>query len=383
MAKKPGERNQKLASLIYALTKILPKFHWAIIQTFPIWEENGVVLYRKLIDTNIKKIIWLVPEMPDFVPFQIDEIKTIFIKRKSVKGIFYYMFSKYVFITHGLYGRKFPSNQISVNLWHGMPLKKVGLENGGQGLYTTYTLSTGDYFNEILSKSMGVCTSSILNIGLPRNENLLKSNDDIRKILGISEEMNILFWLPTYRKSLFGEIRSDGVDYGNPFNLSVFDQELFETQLQKNNIICFFKPHPMADLTEAKSSPNFQIISDDFLYRNNLNLYRALSQSDFLISDMSSIVVDYLLLEKPIIFSFADKTEYLKNRGLNLYEILDNPPGRICSNQTEIMDEIISISIGEDKYKEERKRWKEKLHTNFDLVSNCSSILLDKLGLKH
>jgi CDP-glycerol glycerophosphotransferase len=369
-----------LSEVIYFFVKITPKNNWAIIQTFPIWEENGVVIYKELLKTSIDKIIWLVPEVPSHVPFYTDIERTLFIKRKSIRGVIYYSLAKYVFLTHGLYNRKFPSNQLSINLWHGMPLKRIGLENDGEGLYTDYAVSTSKFFQKTLSKSFGINESSVLNIGLPRNELLIKKDFSVYNKLDISPDQKVLFWLPTYRKSVVGEIRLDGKDFGNPFNIPHFDQTVFDNFLEKLNIICFFKPHPMADIQSYTSSNNFYIIDDNFLYERNLTLYQTLSISDFIISDISSIVVDYLLTMKPIIFSFADKDIYLKSRGLNSFEILENAPGKICINQQDILEEIQNLISGIDNYVDNRSKLKSLYHNDVQ-VSHCTSNLLKVIGI--
>jgi len=372
--------NKILSKIIFFLTALLPKKKWFVIQTFPTWEDSGVVIYKELLKTNIKKIIWLVPELPTNPPIEIDKSKTKFIKRKSIKGICYFILSKYVFITHGLYFRNFPKNQVSVNMWHGMPLKKIGLLNNGIGLKTTYTLSTSTFFNETLSKSFGVSKESILPIGLPRNENLFCKENQIKKQLKLEKDTRIVFWLPTYRKSSIGEIREDGTVFNNPFNLPDFDQPSFNYFLKEHNIVCFFKVHPMADMGNYNSSSNLLLIDDEYLYQRKLSLYKTLAAADFLISDISSIVVDYLLLDKPIIFSFADKEAYINSRGLNSTEIIDNPPGKICFSQNDILDQIQLLVEGIDEYKENRKKLKQLYHGQTD-YKDCSKKLFKKLNL--
>jgi hypothetical protein len=49
----------------------------------------------------------------------------IHVKHSTVKSIWYYIHSKYVFYDIGIYGQDKPINsQISINVWHGTSLKK-------------------------------------------------------------------------------------------------------------------------------------------------------------------------------------------------------------------------------------------------------------------
>lgn len=370
-----------ISNLTYLITLLLPKKNWATIQSFPVWEDSILVLYRHLLETKVSKIIWLVPEMPKYFPVKIDFNKTEIIKRKTIKGFFYYSLSKYVFITHGLYFRSFPKNQISINIWHGMPLKKIGLLNNGLPLKTSYTLSTSKFFNPILKNSFGVSPESILQYGLPRNEVLSTKNISIRKKIVKTENTKLILWLPTYRKSKIGEIREDGIDFDNPFHLPDFNQEVLNHFLKKHNLLCFLKVHPMTDVGNFKSLSNIQLVDDEYLYRKQLTLYQILGATEFIITDISSIVVDYLLIDKPIILSFADKEAYLQTRGLNSMEIINNAPGKICSSQNEILEEMQQLINGTDIYSENRKLLKELYHGNTDYL-NCSKNLLEHIKLK-
>lgn len=369
-----------ISKLIRIIASYSPKFNWVVIQTYPRWEESGVVIYESLIKTDIKKIFWLTPEKPHSIPFEVDESRTTFIKRRSLKGVFFYILSKYVFITHGLYAREFPSNQITVNMWHGMPIKKVGLLDGNEGLKTTHTLSTGAYFQRILSESFGVNKSSILNIGLPRNEKLLKYNKGALDKLNIPGNNKFLFWLPTYRKSSTGDIRLDGTDYKNPFHLPGFDVNDFNTFLKEMNITCYFKPHPMAAISYLQDLSNLKMINEEFLEEKGLTLYETVSVSDFIISDISSIIIDYLLLDKPIILSFADKEEYINSRGLNFCDIIEKPPGRVCSNASELKNELQKLISGKDEFSKRRRMYKVRYHGDVD-TSSCSQNLLKIIGI--
>ncbi len=261
-----------------------------------------------------------------------------------------------------------------------MPLKKIGKLNNGTGLKTTYTLSTSSFFNETLSKSFNIEIGSILTVGLPRNERLFPDKNQVKNYLRIKNYSTVVFWLPTYRKSNTGEIREDGTIFNNPFNLPDFNQRMMNDFFLSNNIICFFKVHPMADLGDFKSSSNLILIDDEYLYNRNLTLYNALAISDLLITDISSVVIDYMLLDKPIILSFADKEAYINTRGLNSTELLETPPGKICVSQNEITHEIYLLINGIDNYKGNRRDLKHLYH-NYTDYFNCSDNLIKILGI--
>ncbi len=281
-------------------------------------------------------------------------------------------------MTHGLYFRKFPKNQISVNLWHGMPLKRIGVEKGKSQLITNYTLSTSVYFNQILAEAFKISQNSILPIGLPRNVRLFTNREETLEKLKVSSTTKIIFWLPTYRKSVEGDVRIDGIDFGNVFNMPNFDTKQFCILLKELDIICYVKPHPMSVFHDIYDNERLKIINDTWLYKKKLTLYEALSVCDILITDISSVLVDFLLVNKPIIFAFPDKEAYIKSRGLATDSFLKNLPGPFCINQFEITKQLTEICNKQDNYLIQREKLKLIYHENenyLECIDNLNTIL--------
>jgi CDP-glycerol glycerophosphotransferase (TagB/SpsB family) len=365
-----------LSKIIYLITCITPKFKWLLIQTYPIWEDNGVALYEHIRNKEIKKIIWLIPDKLEKTPFEVT-CNTRFYKRNSIKGVFFYIFSKYVFITHGLYFRKFPKNQISVNMWHGMPIKRIDVEKGRDELITTFTLSTSKYFNEILSTTFKITFASILNIGLPRNIRLFCDLQLSKEKLNIPYNSKVVFWLPTYRKSVEGDIRTDGIDYGNVFNMPDFNIEQFCTLLEKLNCFCFVKAHPMSQFRKNFDYKRLKIITDNWLSEKQITLYESLAACDVLISDVSSILIDFLLTKKPVLIVFPDKEVYTKNRGFTTESFFNNIPGPLCTTFSELCIELQNVVYGVDNYSLNRNELLSLYHNKESIADPASC--MDKI----
>ena len=75
---------------------------------------------------------------------------------------------------------------------------------------------------------------------------------------------------------------------------------------------------------------------------------------DVLITDYSSIYIDYLLLDRPIIFIPYDKQEYLNKRGMN-FEYDKVTPGYKPENMEEFLQSLNKILLNKDEFKEDRK----------------------------
>ncbi len=65
-------------------------------------------------------------------------------------------------------------------------------------------------------------------------------------------------------------------------------------------------------ILQTKKTDNLHILEDNYLRDKRLDLYEVVNAADLLITDYSSIYFDYLLLDRPIIFTPLDLEEYRK-----------------------------------------------------------------------
>jgi len=86
------------------------------------------------------------------------------------------------------------------------------------------------------------------------------------------------------------------------------------------------------------------------LQKLGITIYDILNEVDILITDYSSIFIDFLLLNRPIFFLCPDIEEYDNNRGL-LYSPLEFwYPGPISHTNDELVQGIISYKDNPTKY---------------------------------
>ena len=70
-----------------------------------------------------------------------------------------------------------------------------------------------------------------------------------------------------------------------------------------------------------------QFIQESDLEMAGIQLYELLGQTDALMTDYSSVAVDYMLCDKPIAFLLEDYEAYRKNRGFVFEDPLQYMPG--------------------------------------------------------
>jgi len=374
---------KKLSKLLMSwVIRITPKKNWCYMKGLPSFDDSLVVLYDQLPLGKFDRIIWSIYDESHRPPFE-ERGETVYVRKGSLKDFWYGIVSKYVFTTHGHFIPNIPPNQTCVNVWHGMPLKAVGLLNGYPGRNDTYVCATSELYQNILARVFGMAKEKVLISGSPRNDLLNVENpQEVWEKAGIDRTKydKVFLWLPTYRKSVVGDLHLDGVEVDNVFNMVDFPTEKFEAFLKKNKCLCMIKPHPMAPKKEMQSSDHILMIDEAWLWERKLTLYPLVGVTDFLVSDISSIMIDYVLLDRPIIVCFEDAKEYKESRNLLFDPIEDWLPGEIVGDFNGLTRAIESCVKGEDVQQVKREALKKKFHQFTDFKS--TQRLLSVLGLK-
>ena len=83
---------------------------------------------------------------------------------------------------------------------------------------------------------------------------------------------------------------------------------------------------------------------------NDESTYRLFCVSDYLISDYSSIVFDYMILNKPILFFVPDLEEYMSNVGV--YVDVNKLGYPVCTSEDQIIENILSYPTSQEKHME-------------------------------
>jgi CDP-glycerol glycerophosphotransferase (TagB/SpsB family) len=287
---------------------------------------------------------------PEWLP---PNIKVV--QKTSVIGLYHILTSEVIYFTHGISKFFIPikkNRQCIINLWHGMPLKKIGYLDGKKQVSEShYIIATSYFFQSILAQSFGMSNEDIIVTGLPRND-ILTSKTSNSELIDVECGFNKVFvWLPTYRASNVGDVRVDGKNLPL-LGFENFDIERLNGILQSINAVLYVKPHPMSPHSDDdyKMLSNVNIINDSWLSDKSITLYELLSISDELWTDFSSVYVDYLLTGKEIKFVINDLAEYSNSRGFTFDIVSLGFPGELIQSQEELFMSITQCSDVTKKY---------------------------------
>lgn len=283
--------------------------------------------------------------------------KQYFIETESIQGIRQALSAGVWFTSAGLpaYGTGLHKKRLIINLWHGVPLKKIALLDPNlkkaariyfKKIFSenyTCILTTSHELIPLMARSFAVSEDKIKVWGQPRNDGLFQKND-CREILGqlfpdLPEYTKTVLYAPTFR------------DYGQVqlFPFKDFDQEQLEAFLEEKNMLLFIRTH----VAEQGSAAPYLGKRIRFLGNEHAeDVTGILNIFDCLITDYSSIYIDYLLTDKPMIFLPYDRQQYLDGRGMN-FDYDDVTPGPKPETFNDFLD---ALSPKEDFWKSERTR---------------------------
>jgi len=370
---------------------------------FIIWKDEKIWLFKGFADryidnskylfeyinkhnTNIK-VVWITNS--NDVNNQIRQLGYCSHLKFSIKGLFYSSRAKIIF--YGDYTDLWTTNgSIWVNLWHGIPLKKIehDIRSGSLVKYykgtiiekilypslyrkPDYIVSSSSFISEkCFSSAFRISPSNCLNFGLPRNKYLNYDIDKIpiddkrlEELLSICKRYeSIYLYLPTWRPGDFDLISEAKIDL---FKLN-------EKMITMNSVI-LFKFHPASE-----KITNIDKLSNIILLNNNIDLYKLIPFTDCLITDYSSVFYDYLLTDKPIIFFPFDYQDYIINR-----ELYFDYNSFILSDKVFTFEELLN-KLGNiesiDKLKEIKKLiWEENNNNSSELIVDY---FMNKLEIK-
>ena len=182
--------------------------------------------------------------------------------------------------------------------------------------------------------------------GYPRNDVLFEKNNekdiaDIKKKLGISPEKKVIMYAPTWR------VR-------NQFNMKIDIQEL-KKQIQDDYVL-MLRIHPFA-VKGLKEDMLDEFVINVSNYPSVEELYLA---SDIVITDYSSVMFDYAILNRPMLFFTYDLEDYRDTlRGFN-FDFVAEAPGPLLKTSDEVIQSIVNIDKVAQDHDEALQKFRKK-----------------------
>lgn len=254
-----------------------------------------------------------------------------------------------------------------LNTWHGTALNTIGNEAGGR---KDYDFSNIDFFCYESEFQKGHCMKgfntreeAMIPTGYPRNDTLYYVTPEevksLKEKMGLPLDKKIILYAPTWR---------DSTDNGKtcaikpPIDVRYWEQRL------KDGYIVLFRTHAY---TNTLLGVEFNdVIRDYSAYPMINDLFKV---ADILISDYSSCISDFCILERPIVCFAYDYDEYKEIRGLNIDFRTEMPSG-IKETEQDVIGYILTMD-----YEEECKKTKAFKDKYTYIGGHATEICVEKM----
>ncbi len=373
------------AAAFTALLRVTPKRRKKIVvHSVPDFEDGALAVLDGLLARGHKPLVLLdEPLAPGTYDWGLAARGVEFAEKQSARGRLHYLTAETVFTTHGPFRAHSPAvNQRVVYVGHGEPLaKSAGYWTTDQGIGASVAVASSAIGRAFRCVQQGLRPGQVLLTGAPRNDRLLRADRrEVRPVLAewLPAGTETLFlWLPTFRRNYAGQL--DGVDSGAAIPLDLEGLQQVDRWLAANNAAILVKPHPLSRAYPEGAFTRIRTIDDAALRNAHLSLASLLADADCLITDASSVWVDFLLVDRPLICCFPDLDEYRTTRHLNLEPYDAWFPGPLVTQADALLEEMAHVTGGGDPHGERREWLTQALHIHRD--GDATARLLDALSL--
>jgi CDP-glycerol glycerophosphotransferase len=271
--------------------------------------------------------------------------------------------------------------------WHGTPLKRLALDMdevqmaGNKGIENykanfwnnsrrwDYLIAQNKYSEKIFKNCFDF-HKKMLTIGYPRNDMLVNNNnkeyiDALKDKYGIPKDKKIVLYAPTWRDD---QSIGKGKYIFNPhINFDYLKREL------SDEYVFIIKYHYL-----IASKIDWTRFSG-FIYDLNVDIQELYLIADMLMTDYSSVMFDYSVLKRPMLFYTYDLDQYYDSRGF-YFDFKEEAPGPFIYNYEQLVDVLKVHDFSQ--YQEKLEAFHKKYNSLDDGKSSAKvvDIIEDKMG---
>lgn len=298
------------------------------------YNDSPRAIYEKMLELGIAdqyKIVWALHDPAKYdVPGNCTKVKMdtpqYFITALKAK----YWISC-VNIERALHFKK--KDTVYLNTWHGASINLCGnavsKRKDFHFEHIDYFCICGEYERDFIIRDFNVRPEAILPCGYARNDELYLANAETkefyRRQLNVPEGKKVIVYAPTWR---------DSNDGGASYQLAPpIDWVKWERELGDEYVV-LLRTHPY---TTKLMNVEFNSFVRNCTEYPNVN--HLLIAADILISDYSSVSLDYSILGKPFMCFGYDYEEYSRVRGF-YYDLREEFPSGVQHTEDQVIDHL-------------------------------------------
>jgi CDP-glycerol glycerophosphotransferase len=344
------------------------------------YSDSPRVIHERLRGRPDTEHTWLLD--PDHAAAFPSDVATIRIDDPGVRGVLESA-DLVVANTHTEVDWDKPAGTTYLQTWHGTPLKRIHydvlLVPPGRLEYLDEDVARWDVLlspNAVstprLRKAFGF-DGPIWETGYPRNDRLLGASAaaaraEVRAELGLAEDETAVLYAPTWRDD--EKYREDESEVPMALHLGALVERLDAAGPRRHRLLA--RTHNMiSDRLHAEVAPG---VLDVSYFRDVRDLYLA---ADVLITDYSSVMFDFALTGKPIVFYAYDLDRYRDEIRGFYFDLVPHAPGPVVRTEDELVDALLHLCPGD--YAERYRVFRDTFGHLED--GHASDRVLERLGL--
>ena len=253
--------------------------------------------------------------------------------------------------------------QVVLQTWHGSMLKRIGLDRPKvpadkrrvidvERAKWDLLLSQNFHSTKIL-RSAYAWEGPILEEGYPRNDPLTPGSTQagdgaaIRAALGILPSQRAILYAPTWRENMTAMV-------------TFLDLERLAARLGPDHVI-LLRGHSRTVAFGA--SVSMAGVIDVTTYPEVTDLFLA---ADALITDYSSVMFDYSVTRRPMIFYVPDMDAYRDSLRGVYFDLSEVAPGPVLDDQDDVADAVLALDQAGERYAALYERWFQRFNHDDD-----------------
>jgi CDP-ribitol ribitolphosphotransferase len=176
--------------------------------------------------------------------------------------------------------------------------------------------------------------------GLPRTDVLFdpdrraRAADDVRRMYGLPDGRRIVLYAPTFRGTSIGHAEAG----------SLLDLDVLHTALAADHVV-LVRLHPFVS-SDGVIEPRHAGFAVDASDHPDIN--ELLLASDVLVTDYSSVIFEYALLDRPMVFYAPDLDAYEGERGF-YFDYRSGVPGPVFETTGDVARYLQSGALERDR----------------------------------
>lgn len=238
------------------------------------------------------------------------------------------------------------NGQCYVQTWHGIPLKRMGRDEPSvrdgspdvlasvikRSSYWDYLTVPSEYFRKVFVPAYGV-KAELLPEGTPRNDRLVSQREDVlvaKDRLGLNRSKTTVLYAPTFRDGARGRAQV------------ALDLERWVEAMGDTHQL-LIRAHYLNKMTIPKHLREHVVDVAGVLDSNEVML-----AADILVTDYSSIMFDFLSVDRPVVLFTYDLDDYMNSTRGTYFDLRQDAPGPLSFDQEDLMNQLHRVGLHDD-----------------------------------